>query len=143
MKDIPTLAHEVFVDRMSGPALTTDQATALSSWLFAVPAPHTSPVDAVSAALGSVLFHSADVGCSVCHSGAHFTDNKTVDVGTGGMFQVPSLIGVGWRSPYLHDGRAPELVDRFNPGLAGDLHGHTSQLSTTQIDELVSYLQTL
>jgi hypothetical protein len=67
----------------------------------------------------------------------------TLDVGTGGSFQVPSLVGVGWRSPYLHDGRAPDLLDRFNPGVGGDLHGHTSQLSTAQLDDLVQYLQTL
>jgi hypothetical protein len=143
MKDISTLAHEVFVSRMSGPALTPDQANALQSWLFAVPAPHTSPVDAASAARGSTLFHSPEVGCSHCHAGEHFTNNLTLDVGTGGMFQVPSLVGVGWRSPYFHDGRAPDLVDRFNPKLSGSGHGFTSGLTTPQVDDLVHYLETL
>jgi hypothetical protein len=143
MKDISTLAHEVFVSRMSGPALTPDQSAALQSWLFAVPRPHASPVDAASAARGSTLFHSTEVGCSHCHSGEHFTNNLTLDVGTGGMFQVPSLIGVSWRSPYFHDGRAPVLIDRFNPKLAGSGHGFTSQLTTPEIDDLVHFLQTL
>ena len=34
-----------------------------------------------------------------CHSGALFTNNATVDVGTGRAFQVPSLRGVAWRAP--------------------------------------------
>jgi mono/diheme cytochrome c family protein len=143
MKDISTLAHEVFIKRMGGPSLAPDQSAALEGWLFAVPRPRTSPVDAASAARGSVLFHSSDVGCSQCHAGEHFTNNATLDVGTGGMFQVPSLIGVSWRAPYFHDGRAPDLVDRFNPRLAGAKHGSTSQLDTQQIDDLVHFLQTL
>jgi hypothetical protein len=143
MPDIATLAHEVFIKRMGGPALAPDQSAALENWLFAVPRPQNSAVDAASAARGSVLFHSADVGCSTCHSGEHFTNNATLDVGTGGLFQVPSLIGVGWRSPYLHDGRAPALVDRFNPKLSGAKHGSTSQLTTPQIDDLIHFLQTL
>jgi mono/diheme cytochrome c family protein len=144
MKDIATLAHEVFVKRMDGTNLTTDQAAALQAWLFAVPRPITSPQeDAASVARGSTLFHSVAVGCSGCHAGEHYTNNQTLDVGTGGSFQVPSLIGVSWRAPYLHDGRAPELVDRFNPEITGHSHGHTSQLTTPEIDDLVHYLETL
>ena len=41
----------------------------------------------------------------------------------------------------MHDGRAPELVDRFNPGIGGDKHGRTSRLTTPEIDDLVNYLQ--
>jgi hypothetical protein len=53
------------------------------------------------------------------------------------------FIGVGWRAPYFHDGRAPVLVDRFNPKLAGSGHGFTSDLTTPEIDDLVHFLQTL
>jgi hypothetical protein len=146
MMDIPALAHEVFVSRMGGQALTDDQSAALQAWLFAVPRPHSSPQDAASATRGAALFQSTTVGCSGCHSGPHFTNNMTLDVGTGGKFQVPSLIGVGWRAPYFHDGRAPQLIDRFNPalsGLDGSSHGDTSQLTTSQVDDLVTYLLTL
>jgi cytochrome c553 len=144
MTDISMLAHEVFVKRMDGQELTPDQAAALQAWLFTVPAPNLSPpVDTAAVARGSALFHSADVGCSTCHSGAKFTNNLTLDVGTGGMFQVPSLIGVSWGGPHRHPGGAPAPPDRFNPGLAGALHGHTSQLTTPQIDDLISFLQTL
>jgi hypothetical protein len=145
MTDISKLAHEVFVTRMDGQSLTADQDAALEKWLFAVPPPVTSPPsDPASAARGRALFESSAVGCTTCHSGPKFTNNLNLNVGLGGMFQVPSLIGVGWRAPYLHDGRALQLVDRFNPQIGGgDQHGHTSQLTTSEIDDLVVYLETL
>ena len=145
MKDITMLAHEVFVTRMDGQTLDADQDAALKAWLVAVPAPVTSPpADASAAARGRALFASPGVGCTACHNGPKLTNNQTLNVGLGGMFQVPSLIGVGWRAPYLHDGRALQLVDRFNPLIGGgDLHGRTTQLTTAEIDDLVPYLQTL
>ena len=79
----------------------------------------------------------------MCHSGPKLTNNQTLDVGTGGLFQVPSLIGLSWRAPYLHDGRAATILDRFNVSLGGVTHGSTSQLTSSQIDDLVAYLSTL
>jgi mono/diheme cytochrome c family protein len=145
MKDITMLAHEVFVTRMDGQTLDADQDAALKSWLVAVPAPLPSPpADASAASRGLALFASPGVGCTSCHNGPKLTNNQTLNVGLGGMFQVPSLIGVGWRAPYLHDGRALQLVDRFNPLIGGgDRHGRTTQLTTAEIDDLVQYLQTL
>ncbi len=57
-------------------------------------------------------------------------------------FNTPSLLGVVWAAPYLHSGAAATLRDRLtnNPG---DRHGHTSDLSSGEIDDLVQYLQTL
>jgi len=56
---------------------------------------------------------------------------------------VPSLLGLRWRAPYLHDGCAPTLRDRFGDCGGGDNHGHTSQLAPAQIDDLTAYLETL
>jgi hypothetical protein len=70
------------------------------------------------------------------------TDNKAYDVGTGGEFQVPSLIGVGARAPFLHDGCAKTLEDRFGK-CASDQHGVTAELAPEQIGDVISYLQTL
>ncbi|HUB07809.1 MAG TPA: hypothetical protein VMB50_12435, partial [Myxococcales bacterium] len=57
-------------------------------------------------------------------------------------FNTPSLLGVVWAAPYLHDGSAATLTDRLinNPG---DAHGSTSALSSSEISDLVQYLQTL
>jgi cytochrome c peroxidase len=117
--------------------------------MFAVqaPAPIRSANDA-AAMRGHELFSSREVGCMNCHSGAKLTDNGTVDVGTGQRgesFQVPSLIAIGYRAPFIHTGCAETLRDRFtNPACGGgDTHGKTSQLNDSQIDDLVAYLETL
>ena len=65
-------------------------------------------------------------------------------VGTGGPIKVPSLVGVGARAPYLHTGCAPTLRDRFTGSCdGGDSHGHTSQLSETELADLIAYLESL
>jgi cytochrome c peroxidase len=69
--------------------------------------------------------------------------HQLVDVGTGGVFKVPSLLAVGYRAPYLHDGCGATLQDRFDPSCGGDSHGTTQQLDAGQIDDLVAYLQSL
>ena len=117
---------------------------ALDSWITRIPAPIVSPpIDADARLRGKALFESASVGCSGCHSGAKLTNNETVDVGTGGSFQVPSLLGVALRAPYLHDGRAATLLDRFGAVGGGNEHGHTEDLSTAQVNDLITYLESL
>jgi hypothetical protein len=141
--DFPTLVNDVFVNRMAGPSLASDQQAALSSWVNAIPLLRKAPGNAAAIARGQTLFQDAtNVGCTTCHNGPKLTNNATVDVGTGAPFQVPSLRGVVERPPYLHDGRAATLTDRFSSG-GGDKHGHTSQLTAAQISDLVAYLSSL
>jgi hypothetical protein len=66
-------------------------------------------------------------------------------VGTGGSFQVPSLINIVNRAPFIHTGCAPTLRDRFtDPACGGgDKHGVVSHLSGQEIDDLITYLETL
>jgi hypothetical protein len=139
---IPALAHEVFAGRMGGPELQQSESSALASWLDHLPLLPSGAVVSDAVARGRALFVDPAVGCSGCHSGAAFTNNQTVDVGTGAPFQVPSLRGVAARAPYLHDGCAPTLRDRFG-ACGGSRHGSTSQLTSAQIDDLVAYLETL
>jgi mono/diheme cytochrome c family protein len=143
--NFPQLMNDVFVGRMSGPTVTSDQGDALLSWLDAQPrAPKPVPADPAAVARGGALFADPVHACATCHTGAHFTNNMTVDVGTGGAFQVPSLIGVGSREPYMHNGCAATLTDRFDPSCGGgDRHGITSNLTTAQIADLVAYLNTI
>jgi cytochrome c peroxidase len=115
----------------------------MGQWLEHLPVPAALPnVDKVAAAAGKVLFEDPVVACASCHSGPHLTNNQTLDVGTGGAFQVPSLLGVSARLPLMHDGCAATLADRFTK-CGGDKHGQTDQLSQGQIAELVAYLGTL
>lgn len=141
-----SLVGEVYLRRMGGPALADDQRAALFGWINAIPLlPQSPPADAAAVARGKALFEdTTHAACTSCHSGPELTNNSTVDVGTGGPFQVPRLVGVGWRAPFLHDGCAATLTDRFTAcGGTTDLHGVTSQLTAAQIADLVAYLSTL
>jgi mono/diheme cytochrome c family protein len=141
--DFGALAYNVFEHRMAGPTLTPAQLAATASWVDSIPLIAKAPRDVAAIARGKALFEDANgAGCVTCHNGAKMTNSAIVDVGTSGKFKVPRLLGVADRAPYLHDGRAGTLADRFSVG-GGDLHGKTSQLTTGQIADLVAYLESL
>ena len=83
------------------------------------------------------------VACASCHSGPSLTNNETVDVGTGRKFQVPSLIGIRNRAPFMHDGCATTLFERFDASCGGDQHGDLSGLSEGDLDDMVAYMDSL
>jgi mono/diheme cytochrome c family protein len=144
--DFSHLMNDVFSGRMSGPMLTDNQKAALQKWIDTIPAlPTTAGLDASAVARGKALFEDPKLACATCHAGSLFTNNSTVDVGTGLAFQVPSLRGVSWRAPFMHDGCAATLADRFESASCGggDKHGATSQLSSAQLGDLSAYLQSL
>jgi len=138
------LMDEVFVKRMQGPSLGDDYVNVLGKWMDTIPALPTTPVkDPASVGRGKSLFNAS--GCATCHNGTLLTNNTTRDVGTGRQLQVPSLRGVAWRAPYMHDGCAATLADRFNNTKCGggDAHGVTSKLTPDQIQDLVAFLETM
>lgn len=146
MSDIEALMNEVFERRMSGIHQGARRVRLFARWIDSLPAPPASPAPDVEAvARGEALFHDPAVDCARCHAGAQFTNNESLDVGTGKAFQVPSLVRIGARAPFMHDGCAATLKDRFlNPACGGgDRHGRTSHLSEAQIDDLVAYLESL
>jgi mono/diheme cytochrome c family protein len=140
LKDMTTLMTEVFVKRMGGPNIDATALGTLSRWLDAVPAlPPAAALDSAAVDRGRALFNQTTPGCARCHAGALLTDNKTEDVGTGRAFQVPSLRGVRYRAPYMHDGCAATLADRFNsPCGGGEKHGVTATLTAGQVSDLVA-----
>ena len=82
--------------------------------------------------------------CATCHTGARFTNNVSYDVGTGEALQVPSLVGLAFRAPYMHDGCAKTMLDRLGTICGGgDKHGVTSQLTTEEKTDLAAYLESL
>ena len=144
LSDIPHLVDEVFVGRMGGVKLGGDQVNALAGWLDQNPTlPNSAPTDMDAVERGRALFNDNTVACGSCHGGPRLTNNTKQDVGTRGAFQVPMLVGIGWRAPFIHDGCAPTLADRFGTCGGIDQHGHTSQLSNAQVNDLVAYLNTL
>ena len=143
--NVRALMSEVFVGRMAGVDESTERLKSLERWLFALKAPvplHAAGDPAVER--GKALFRSS--GCGTCHSGPAFTNNQSFSVGTDSSvaLQVPSLIGVGYRAPFIHDGCANTLAQRFDPACGGgDLHGSTSTLGAAEIGDLVQYLESL
>jgi mono/diheme cytochrome c family protein len=145
MRNITDLMHNVFTDRMSGPVLNEVQVRTLQGWIDRLPQRAAPRLMDASAARGRELFHDQRVACASCHTGNGGTNNQNSDVGTGSAFQVPTLRGIAWRAPFMHNGCAPTLRDRFtNPACGGgDRHGVTSHLNPGQINDLVAYLETL
>jgi mono/diheme cytochrome c family protein len=118
---------------------------ALAGWLDTIPAyKPEAPADPAAVDRGRALFNDPTVGCASCHSGPAMTTRAIVDVGTGAPFKVPSLLGVSYRAPFMHDGCAPTLADRFGPcgGIEGK-HGNVSALGDAERADLVQYLGTL
>ena len=137
------LLAEVFTKRMGGGPLSALDAMAVGAWLDALPVPvPAKTADPALASVGQQLFNSPAVGCVSCHSGTHYTNNQTMDVGTGVKVQTPSLIGVAARLPVMHDGCAKTLYDRFGP-CGGTKHGNTTELSAGDITALVAFLESL
>lgn len=145
MDDFNMLVHEVFSSRMGGGLPDGEQLRSFAHWLDGLPAPKAAlAADEAAAERGRTIFERPDVACGSCHAGTLFTNNTTHDVGTGDHFQVPSLVGVSGRPPFMHNGCAATLRDRFDPACGGgDDHGLTSHLSAAEIDDLVAYLETL
>lgn len=139
--DLQALAHEVYTGRMSGPELASDQLAALRGWLEQLPAPKRPTVDPAAKARGETLFLGKGA-CATCHSGPSYTNNATVDVGTGAALQVPPLVGVGARSPFMHAGCAATLTERFTT-CATSAHGSTANLTTGEVSDLVTFLSSL
>ncbi|HYJ08435.1 MAG TPA: cytochrome-c peroxidase, partial [Polyangiaceae bacterium] len=146
LPDVGSLMSEVFVQRMGGVRQSPERLAALTKWLFAL-----EPLPAVRDALdeqavrGKELFNSPEVGCATCHSGDKLTNNATVAIDSlvPAKTQVPSLVGIGYRAPFMHTGCAATLVDRFDPACGGNAHGNTAQLSPAELGELVAYLESL
>lgn len=145
--DMPSFQHlvsEVFQSRMGGGAMSAAQVGALSRWIDQIPSPP-APRSAADPEVeaGRVLFESAELGCASCHDGPRRGGVGAFDVGTGAVLEVPALVGVAYRAPFLHDGCAPTLLDRFVRCGGGDRHGKTSHLSEAQRLALVAYLESL
>jgi mono/diheme cytochrome c family protein len=147
--DLPGLGdlmNEVFVGRMGGVRESAPRVSALSEWLFSIKPPASIRDTGDEAAVrGQELFRSTDVGCATCHSGAKLTNNESmvIDSIASSKLQVPSLVAIGYRAPFMHNGCAATLADRFNPACGGNAHGNTAALSEAQRNDLVAYLESL
>ncbi len=100
-----------------------------------------------SAKRGRELFFADRVGCTACHAGANFTDEKYHNLGVGmeaaepdlgrfavtnvdadkGAFKTPTIRNVVYSPPYMHDGSQKtleEVVEWYDKG--GHANPHLS-----------------
>ncbi|XXY44609.1 cytochrome-c peroxidase [Sorangium sp. So ce269] len=144
LPDLDGLMGEVFVSRMGGPKPGARRLDLMARYIDSLPAfPASPPEDEAAVARGAALFHDKKVACADCHGGPMLTNNRNENVGTGELLQVPSLIGIAGRAPFMHDGCAATLLDRFDPACGGNDHGDVSGLGPAQLDDLVAYLESL
>lgn len=145
MSSFSHLASEVFLKRMGGPLrpASAGDIDDMARWLDKQPAFPRAAADPDAVSRGRAIFQDAAVGCASCHAGAKLTSNQPADVGTGGRFQVPTLLGIAHRAPFMHTGCAATLRDRFDACGGGDRHGKTSHLGEAELRDLVTYLETL
>ena len=139
------LMGTVFGQRMGGDELTPEETEQLGQWLDGIPPVLGSPQEPSLVDDGKVLFHG-EAACSSCHEGEQLTDSELHVVREGDpAIKTPSLLGVGSRAPFMHDGCAETLEERFLDEFCGggDLHGQTSHLTTRDVDALSAYLRTL
>lgn len=143
LANFDALIDEVLVNRMARVKPGPLHAKAFAHWIDALPSPIASaPIDAAAVAKGDALFHDATIGCATCHAGPKLTNGELADVGKGEKLKVPSLLGVAARAPFMHDGCAATLTDRFG-SCGGASHGSTATLTQEQVSFLVAYMETL
>ncbi|HEY0463534.1 MAG TPA: cytochrome-c peroxidase, partial [Polyangiaceae bacterium] len=142
--DMSTLVNAVMVTRMALPqAPSAGQVAALGAFLEQLPnLPPADGLDATAVKRGEAIFRRNDVACASCHSGAQFTNNLLADVGTGGSFVTPTLLGVGLRPALFHDGCAKSIDQRFGV-CGGTTHGKPELLSADEQADLITFLRSL
>jgi hypothetical protein len=141
--DLDALLTDTLQSRMRGISEVTlpdDVGPRLGRWLDTLPTPRGSAIAAEAVSAGRTAFEKAE--CNTCHAGFAFTDNQSHDVGTGGRFQTSSLLGLRFRGPYLHNGCAKTLEERFT-ACGGTAHGKPDLLDETEMSALLVYLRAL
>lgn len=139
--DFGGIVQRTLADAMGGRPQSRERTAAFEDWVYSIPTP--SPVrarDEPGVARGAQAF--VDYGCASCHRGESTTQPESVAFGGHETMQVPVLVGVGTRGPFMHDGRSPDLREAVIEMVA-ETRPHDPFPSSKTIDELVAYLETL
>jgi mono/diheme cytochrome c family protein len=154
------LAHGFALHRWGAmPAHTPENLAARAAPIAAflrkglVPPPRDEHAPTPEEQRGREIFESKEAGCSKCHAPAsEYTDRvgyalpklpkrDDFDDEEEAHFKTPSLLFVGGRAPYFHDGSAGSLESLVERN--ADRMGKTSHLSPADRAALVAFLRTL
>lgn len=128
---------------MHGPDPTDDQLKALVTYMRHLPPPpRITPADSAQVARGAAVFKAHD--CATCHAPPTYTSGDVYNVGLKDQhglseFNPPSLRGVRYRGPFLHDHRASTLQDVF----VKHKHPHATEWNAQELADLVAFLVSL
>lgn len=142
-KELRASVEGSLLKTLQGPKPKAEELDALVAYLATLePLPSRRP-PSPAAARGAELFRARS--CVDCHAPPLYTSPDVFEVGLESNedahrgFNPPSLVGVGSRGPWLHDGRAKTLAAalRAHDPLGGD------ELTAEQIADLVAFLESL
>jgi cytochrome c peroxidase len=97
---------------------------------------------------GGLLFEGK-AGCVTCHPAPQFTDGRVHELGPAPPsdryrgYNPPSLLGVGTRPPYLHDGRAGSLDSLLTEHHLPERLAAPGPLTPAERADLIAYLESL
>ena len=141
--DMPTFHDLVQVtmgERMAAGEVGPAESIAMLEWLEEVPLfPSPEVESAEQHARGAELFQERCVGC---HTGEHMGGVGVSSAGHRRAVQVPRLTNLIYRAPYLHDGCAPTLDDAFSVRCGTWMHGQVGNLSVSDVQSLLTFLET-
>ena len=124
-----------------------DLAAYVSSLKFTIHTSNSSSEDSESIARGKELFFDTGNNCSSCHVPPLYTDklnhkllqpNLSVKI-----LNTPSLLRLKRSAPYLHDGKAKTLDQILLPQPLGYGHGELQLSSSSDIKDVVNFIQSL
>lgn len=153
-KDLHDSIGGSFVTTLRGRKPTAEETADVVAYLGTLrplPNPHRAADGKLSPAAerGKAVFHSPKAGCADCHSGPHFTDGETHNVGLGRKsdryegYNTPSLVDVQRRIRLLHDGRSRTLEHLLTgPHNPAKVTGK-GELSAEERADLIEFLKTL
>jgi len=87
--------------------------------------------------------------CVTCHPAPLYSNLLMADVSTLSetddpiLFDTPHLNNIFASAPYLHDGKAKTLEEIWTVYGEDDKHGHVNDMSKTQLNDLIDYLNSL
>lgn len=137
--DFAALVEETLVRRMGGRPQSPERAQAFEDWVMAIP--DVAPVrSANEAAVQRGAQSFAALGCADCHRGATTTRPDSIAFAGLDAIQVPMLLGVATRGPFMHDGRAATLRDAVVDML---VQTNRAIPSEDELDDVVAYLESL
>lgn len=128
---------------MHGDEPQPEQLEALAAYMQTLaPPPRIASGDAARVARGAKLFESHN--CGACHAAPSYTSADVYDVGLRDQlgrteFNPPSLRGVRYRGPFLHDDRASTLSEVF----VKYKHPKATSWSEEELADLIAFLESL